>query len=135
MKDLLNSWESVRRSIEEVGRERVDMFSNAKFGLKITAMTCGAPLAGVNSAVFTLVFEDLPVSVISNVIVSTVRRLGMISVTSSSTILWRIGVFHLELLISVPPMFVAVCVCHVMMLGQMTLLFYADSLRLVLHPK
>ena len=116
--------------MEKVGGEHVDMFSNAQFGLEIIAMTSGPLLAGVNAAAFTLMFDDLPVSLFY-----AAKRLGLIPETPLPTIVWRIGFFPLELLISLPPMFIAVSVCHVMMLGQVTLLLYADYLRLVLYVK
>ena len=130
MRDLLNSWEPVLRSIEQIAGDRIDIFRNTLLGLEITAGICGVLLAGVDVAAFSLVFDDLPVCIFP-----TLKRLGMISAeTPLPAVLWRIGFFPMELLISLPPVFVIAFNLHVEIVGQMILQFYAFYLRSVRKP-
>ena len=126
IKGLLNSWESVLRSIEEVTEKPIEILSNAQLGLKIITLACMGQLAAVNVAAFCLVFEDLPVSVFP-----TFKLLGLIPETSLPTILWQIGFFPFEFLIVVPPMLAATFTASVIRQGQAVLRLYANCLRLV----
>ena len=130
MKVLLNSWKSLLRSIQDEAGEHADIFRNSQACLEITVGTCAALLTGVDAAAFSLVIDDLPVSVFS-----TARRLGIIPETLLvPTVVWRVGFFPLELLISLPPMIVAAFNLHVVIVGQMVLQSSANNLRLVLKP-
>lgn len=126
LKGLLNSFESVLRSIEEVTGERVELLSYTQLCLEIIAVPCGAVMAAVNAAAFSIVFEDLQVSVFP-----TFRRLGMIPETSLPTIVWQIGFFPLELLILVPPMCAAIFSGCAVRKCQTILQLFAGRLRLV----
>ena len=125
MQGLLNSWDSVLKSLGEVTGEHIEILSNAQLCLEIIAMTWAAQIAGINAAGFSIVFEDLPVSVLP-----TFKRLGMIPGTSLPIIVWQIGLFPFELLIVVPPMFVLALNCSVIRTGQVVLQLYANCIRL-----
>ena len=126
MKGLLNSWESVLRSVEEVTGKQVEIPSNAQLCLEIIAMIWAGQIAGVNTAVFSIVFQVLPVSVFA-----TFKRLGIIPQTLLPPIVWQIGCFPFELLIVVPPMLAAAFNGSVIRQGQAVLQLYADCLRSV----
>ena len=130
LKLLLNSWEPTLRSIQKIGGERIDIFRNTKYSFEIVAVTCGPLVAGVDATAFSLVLDNLPVSVFS-----TVRRLGMIPEPPLQSAAWKIGLFPLELVISLAPMCVVAFNVQVIMLGQVVLQLYGDNLRLVLYAQ
>ena len=85
-------------NIEEVTGERIDIFTNVPLCFKIIAFTYVAATTAVSVAAYSLVVDDLPVSVLY-----TLKRLGLIPESFLPTIDWKLGCFPLELLITVPP--------------------------------
>ena len=127
MKQLLNSWEPLRDSIEDSTGRRIDELSSTALCLKLIALTWLVHCAAMNAAAFSLVFEDLPVCVFP-----IAKRLGLIPENSPlPTILWQIGFYPLELLTLLPPMIVTALNGHTYVIGLGMLKLYADELRLV----
>ena len=124
--DLLASFESLRKHMEESTGERIDLLSDVPFCLKCIAACWLAHCTAMNAAALSIVFDDLPVCVLP-----ILKWLGLIPQNSIPSIVWQIGFYPLEVLTLLPPMIAAAFTCYMFLLGMGVLKFYGDHLRYV----
>ena len=124
MRELLNSWEPVLRSIEETNGKRVEVFGDILVCIKVILLTGLAQCAAMNAAALSLVFADLPVCVFP-----IMKRLGMIPDNLLPAIAWQMLFYPLELLTLLAPMYATVFNVHTFILGLGIFGFYAETVR------
>ena len=122
--DMVSGCESLRQNMLTSTGKHIDQMSQVPYCLKWISVAGIAHISALVAAAFSLVFEDLPASVLR-----TFKVLGMLPQTSLPTFIWQIAFFPLEVLVLVPPMIVTSFNFYIFLMGMGMLNSYADELR------
>ena len=126
MRDLMNSWAPLGRSINESTGSQFEVLSSVPVCLKLIAITCLTLCVAFNAAALSLVFEDLPVCVFP-----IIKSRGIIPANTLPTFWWQLAFVPLEVVTLLPPMLVAAFNTHALIIGLEVIRSYADDLRCV----